>query len=126
MISVEGNGKFRRKTQISQALYSVTVARSKGLGFRALHLCWHHGIVAVPWALTHATGTHLEWARGAGCTTRWHSWLYFPSIRMISEHKPLKSPRIREVGWVCLGIYTAALARHELSSRSLVTVVSKC
>lgn len=31
----------------------------------------------------------------------------------------------REVGWVSLGIYAAALARHELSSRSLVTVVSK-
>lgn len=31
----------------------------------------------------------------------------------------------RGVGWVSLGIHAAALARHKLSSRSLVTVVSK-
>lgn len=31
----------------------------------------------------------------------------------------------RGVGWVSLGIHAATLARRELSSRSLVTVVSK-
>lgn len=44
------------------------------------------------------------------------------------KHKNLKNwcgSEGREVGWVSLGIHTAALASHELSLRSLVTVVSK-
>lgn len=48
MISVGGNGRLWRKILSSQALRSAAVVRGKGFDFRALHLCRHHYIIAVP------------------------------------------------------------------------------
>lgn len=85
-------------------------------------------MVVVPWALTHTMVGNMLGEKDAWPGAFMALLCIYQDNRWAQNTKVLENQggnEDGEVGWVSLGIHTAALARHELSSRSLVTVVSK-